>query len=501
MKALVATLNHILFVDIHRHSVDVVEMHRGDYYGISWWEDSQYPVMSHSVLRGENLYTLEDYATSEVGYLSYGKEERSPAFLSNPHQILCAKNGWIVTTNTGRNRVTVYNPTNGFYKDLRANDILWDRMGVNNLCGEHFNSVYIRDNRLYVLAHGFNKYSYVLEYSFPECEPIKKHDIKYRTGLHNIWVDASGNMLTCHSASGELLEIKTNEVIWRGSAFYSRGLAVSSDLIIIGDTEIAMREDRKHSQCGLWLIDRRSLKTIDYITLGPYGSCHEIRLLDVPDEAHHGIPFKNTEVFQFLDPSETKIRQEVNGLPFLRKRRQNKLDHQKSYSKNTFTSTADFIIGNLDLHEGWMTPRNEQIHQRCVIAVAKKQPKDNFRLSLDYAFFDSETLEEQHLSLILGYKGSGDNNMVAVFLHFTREKYCYLYLMKNNNGAWTDADVLITETMPNQGKLEITRLENQLQIICNDKQAERTLEAHELVGNVGIRCQGSHFKNFSVIEM
>lgn len=501
MKALVATLNHILHVDLKTHAVNVLEMHRGDYYGISWWEGSEHPVLGHSVLRGENLYTIEDYASSEVGYLSFGPNKFSPAFLSNPHQILCASNGWIVTTNTGRNRVTIYDPSSGFYKDLRVNNILWDRMGVDNLCGEHFNSVFIKNNRLFVLAHGFHKYAYVLEYSFPDCELIEKHLIKHRTGLHNIWVDDAGNMITCHSASGELLEVKSNEVLWHGSAFYSRGLAVSSDLIILGDTQIAMREDRKHSQCGMWLIDRKLMKAIDYIALGPYGSCHDIRLLDVPDEAHHNIPFKNPEKLIFLDQEQVDSIPGNKDSEFLASRRKNKLNYLLNYTHQSFIAQFNFIIGNLDINEGWLTPRNEQIHQRTVIAVMKRQPTHDYHLSLDYAFFDSPTLTEQHLSLITGYKGSGDKNMLAVFLHYTANKECYLYLIKNNDGVWEAPDLLFETALNRQGKLEIIRQGNELLITCNDTQSRRIVDINDLEGEVGIRCQGSHFKNVTITEI
>ena len=329
MKALVSTNNHVLYVDFGIGSVKILESERQNYYGISWWGSSDYPVLAHSRVEVNALHTFEDYACSEQGYLSFA-DKVSQDFLSCPHQIFCAHNGWVVATNTGKNRVSIYNPEKQFYKDLRENDIDWDRKGRNDLCGEHFNSVFVKDDRLYVLAHAFTRQSYVLEYSFPDCQLIQKHNITNRVGCHNIFVDATGNMLTCSSNSGELLDIKSNQVIWSGSASFLRGLAVTTEMIVVGDSEIASYKNRNTTQCGLWLIDRKSLKTLDYVPLGHYGACHDVRILDVADEAHNGIRFKNMSLFDsLLDEDMDKI-DRSSKLEQLLKYRKEKLKEQKA---------------------------------------------------------------------------------------------------------------------------------------------------------------------------
>lgn len=501
MHALVSTINHILLVDLATAKVSVVETHRRDYYGISWWENSEVPTFTHSVLRGENLVTLEDYAHSEVGYLSFG-EKTTSGFLSNPHQILCADNGWVVIANSGRNRITLFDPANGFSKDLRINNIAWDRLSKENLCGEHFNSVFIKNNRLYVLAHGFHKSAYVLEYSYPECELIATHPIKQRCGLHNIWLDNDNNMITCHSASGELIEIKTNEVLWKGAASYSRGFSVTNDLLIIGDSQIAMRQDREISQCGLWIVDRKTYKTIDYLPLGGFGSCHDVRLLDAPDEAHHGKIFKNKEWIEEIKNKKEKDSLDVKSDSFLQKHRETKIQFHQSLLQNSFVQNVTFIIGCVDVNkEKWMMPRDEYIHQSSVIAIYKKRPQNNYKVSLEYAFFDSDIFPEQNLSLIVGYRGSHDKNMIAIFLHYTKEKATHLYLMRNENGVWKEPDVIIPQ-VKRQGTLGVKRTGNILRISCNNfKTVKREIDLEFLEGDVGIRCQGSHFKNFEVAEV
>lgn len=464
--------------------MQIVESHRREYYGISWWEDSDAPVLGHSGLKNEHLTDLAAYANSEKGCLSFG-HKHSAKFLSNPHQILCAPNGWVITANTGRNCITIYDPKSTFCKELRVNDIRWDRLGKDDLSGEHFNSVYIKNDRLYALAHGFYKYSYVLEFSYPDCTFIAKHDIKQRSGLHNIWVDDAGNMISCHSEAGELIEIKSNQPLWRGgSTLYPKGLAATQDMIIVGDGDRAERHERTASQTGVWLIDRKSLGTIDFIALGPYGPVHEVRVLDIPDEAHHGKPFKNMAYFSQHN--------------FLQKHREKKLAKYYEIKNNPLHNQFTYITGHFEMDQsGWMYPKPAQIESPLVIALAKKQPKRDFQLSIDYHFADPH---DQHLSLIVGYRGSQDNNMSAIFLHHTINKTCHLYLMKNNDGIWGNPEVLYPN-VEHKGKLSVDRSGSKLKITCGSlKPVYKELSIDELEGDVGIRCQGSQFKNFVVAE-
>lgn len=318
MKALVSTINHLLYVDLTSKAIKVVESHRPRYYGISWWGNSDYPVLSHSGIAGEDMKTFAEFVHSEQGYLSFG-EKQSSTFLSCPHQILCAPNGWIIAANTGRNRVTVIDPVTEFYKELRVNDINWDRMGDVKLIGEHFNSVFIRNERLYVLAHGFDRQSYVLEYAFPACELISRHDIPSFSGLHNLWIDDRGRMVSCHSKAGELIDIKTGVTVWKGAGSYVRGLAVTTDSIIVGDSEQSGPQSGTISQCGLWLVDRKTMKTQDYLPLGMFGGCREVRILDVADEAHHGKRFNNLAWLENLPSSKAD---NVNAGLFMQRRRE-----------------------------------------------------------------------------------------------------------------------------------------------------------------------------------
>jgi hypothetical protein len=68
----------------------------------------------------------------------------------------------------------------------------------------------------------------------------------------------------------------------------TRGLAVSEDYLFVGRSMYSERKTRAWQTGGLWIIDRKSLRTMDYIPLPGSGDVQEIRLIDHLDEAHNG---------------------------------------------------------------------------------------------------------------------------------------------------------------------------------------------------------------------
>ncbi len=482
MKALVATVNYLLAVDLESGKVNIIEANRPEYYGISWWENSDFFVLSHSGLANDSLLSVESYINSEKGYLSFGKTQ-TQYFLSQPHQIICAPNNWVIATNTGRNCISLYDPNNGFHKDIRINDIHWDRLGKDNTCGEHFNSVFLKNDRLYVLAHRFKKNSHVLEFSYPDCTLLERYEIKQRSGLHNIWVDDDGNMIACHSDAGELIEVKTNETIWAsGSSYYSRGLAATKDIIIVGDSVITTRENRKTSPSELWIIDRKTLNTLDYLSLGPFGSVHEVRIIDVPDEAHHGKIFNGPDIIDQLSKVQTEHRKKILK------------QNQEWQTSRQDLRNFNCVINGWTMENGWIMPKN----QGFTLSLAKELPTNNFTASLDYTFIESSTLPNQHLSLIVGYRGIDDNNMHAILISYSGGINASIALWTNTDGIWESKELLFP-IVPKEGKLSIQRVGNQLTIICSQLPSLiRKFDSQQLDGSVGVRCLGGQFRNFDL---
>ena len=73
VKALVATPNFILLVDVANRTVTPLESGNGEYYGLSWFPGARDIVTSHSGLDHLQIVSLEDYAKSELGWIASGR--------------------------------------------------------------------------------------------------------------------------------------------------------------------------------------------------------------------------------------------------------------------------------------------------------------------------------------------------------------------------------------------------------------------------------------------
>lgn len=487
MKVLVTTIGYLLLVDLTTHEVKIVEDHRTEYYGISWWENCKFLVLSHSGLDNNTLINLETYATSEKGYLSYDNKETSP-FLSQPHQILCAPNNIIITTNTGRNCITLFDAKSGFHKNIRINDIYWDRLDLQNACGEHFNSIFLKNNRLYVLAHRFRKMSKIYIFSYPECHLLEECEIGGMTGLHNIWVDNAGNMISCNSEAGSLIEIKTKEILWCDSSFcYTRGLAVTSDHIILGESQGTARKSREYTLSQLWILDRKNYNTIDYLPLGQYGDVHEVRCINLPDEAHHNI------IYSGLDYLEQKINDRLEKLKQLQ---QNKLK-QNLYVNlhNNLLKKYNCIFGCLSVNDdGWIGTTKDTL----TLALFEAQQENNFSVSFEYSFL-SQAFDTQHISFVIGYKGPADSNMVAILIKRNVDPNANtVSLWINENGKW-ERKSTIHVNIPDCGTMSIMLNKKNLSVSCLN--LPTIIIPYELKfnnGAIGLRLYNAQFKNFSL---
>lgn len=494
MKALVATVKYLLLVDLVTYKVKVVESHRPEYYGISWWPNSESLVLSHSAIANDSLIDLATYVHSEKGYLSYNNTA-SPAFLSQPHQIICAPNDRIIATNTGRNCITLFDTNTRFYKDIRVNDVYWDRLSKEDACGEHFNSVFLKDNHLYVLAHRFKKSSHILKYSYPDGCLIEKFETMHRFGLHNIWVDEDGKLIACNSDAGELIHIQTNETLWSsGSITYTRGLAATKDTILVGGSDIVSREHRNQSLSQLWVIDRKTYTTTDYLPLGNFGSVHEVRILDEVDEAHHG------SLFAGLSSLEQKLAQESETHVIQRPQViiQEKIQNSQKICANIalLQPLNTIITGFNVLDNGWLSPKDHGF----ALSLFKNSLKNEVNATLDYRL--TPNVENQSIGLVFGYKGPDDSNMVVVLISYdATSNQADLALWINSNNEWRQIKTLLNN-ISKVGNLTVQKLDDVLKVKCNGSDfIAHEFNANELHGYVGIRGNAALFCNQRIDEV
>lgn len=133
------------------------------------------------------LYDLLDYVHSEVGVISIGARTSYP-FLAYPHQLICSADRTIFATNTGRNSIEKIRQDDFSRISYRYTDVMWDVLDRGQKPGAHYNSLFERNGKLYVLAHNHGKNTYVLVLNRETLELIEIVKSQHYSGMHNIWV-------------------------------------------------------------------------------------------------------------------------------------------------------------------------------------------------------------------------------------------------------------------------------------------------------------------------
>lgn len=473
--AIVSTTTYLLLVDLESRQVQPLEHARPEYYGISWFANTQDLVTSHSGLNNGDLVDISSYAQSEKGWLSSGEMSSRP-ILSAPHQIVCAPDGRVICTNTGRNTITVLDlkqPT--VFQEAGISDARWDRLALDNVTGDHLNSVFLRSDHLYVIAHGHSFGSKLVTFHYPSLELISIDPLGSRTGLHNIWVTADDQRISCDSENGRLIDLDCSIPLWEsGAAIYTRGLAASAEYVLIGESQRASRNARRHTSTGLWILDRSTWTSIDYLCLGPYGPVHEVRLLDVPDDAHHGHIF--------------------NGIDLLLKQDARRQLSEQRLKTASFASEANNIWSGYEPLFGSPTPlpdgaKRAAPDQFCLVI---KQNQVEPKLAFAY------TLEHQsgaHVSAVLGYRGNGgDRCMIALLLQPTGVSST-LTVWRNDGLVWVSLPDMNIHNLPGFGTMQLATTEHRATLSINNEEiitvSAETLGVERCDQGVGIRWAGA----------
>ena len=475
MHALVSTVRFILLVDLATGKVEAVEAHRPEYYGISWFPGSCEIVLSHSAVHNDDLVDIASIANSEVGYISEGKR-RSLSFLSAPHQIVCASDGRIIVTNTGRNRLQILDLDKpGHVQEAGISEGRWDRLHLMGPFGDHLNSVFERGGRLYAIAHGYQNGSKLTIFSYPDMTLISVDRIPNVTGVHNVFVEDDGSVIGCHSEVGGLIDLKSASLLWQsGSCGYTRGLAASEDCLLIGESEITTREKRASCFGGIWMIDRRTYETKDYVPLGPYGAVHEVRLIDVPDFAHHGVP---------LSGGRASITARVSDVAKAARLRSSGMAAANALFWVSFTP----VLGTAAIaEEGWKAAGED------IFLTIRRDPSTV--LAIKYELNATGT---SHVSLVADYRGNGADANMDAFLLQRSGTGAMLQLWRHEGIEWTVAGAARVGGLPLTGEMEIRTTGRTASIYLGGAQvlADIALQNHAGAGGrLGIRAVGASIR-------
>lgn len=418
MLLLVTTKRFLLAHDTGTAQTQVLESGRGEYYGISWSPDGTALALGHTNHDTDAMVDLTTYALSERGTVTVGDRAASTPFLSAPHQILWIDEDRIAATNTGRNSIAIIRVSDGSVIERRVGLEPWDRMTPGGREGAHVNSLFRRGDRLYAVAHNFDKGSYVVEWSWPALAEIAVHPVPNLTGIHNLLVTGEGDWIVCDSFGGGLADGRTGTPLWKsGGQGYLRGLAASDAVFAAGHSELAGRADRHATESGVWLIDRKTMLTLDYIYLGHFGPVHEVRIADEPDFAHHGNPLAR-EALQALSRRPDRISA----------RRLSIAARQQS---GTFGWT--YVVGTCETDDDGAIVSAENLAIARIDRTAAVALKATIRIDR----LRARAASGAHVSLVARYRGPADTNLVAALFQVLATNDILAGFWINQDGDWT----------------------------------------------------------------
>lgn len=451
--ALVATVRFLLVVNLNSKEVIPLESSDPEYYGISWFPGSDSLVLSHSMMSSADVKDISSYAQSEVGYLSYGNL-KSPAFLSQPHQILCGSDGRVICTNTGRNALSIFDfQKSNHFQEARISLARWDRLSLDDLTGDHLNSVFEKDGFLYVIAHRHNKGSALAVFSYPDLQIVSIDSIKHRTGLHNIWVTEEGRKICCHSEGAGVIDIESDRTLWEADLpIYTRGLAASSEFVLVGESQMAERNLRGSSKSGLWLLDRKTWTALDYFYLGPYGGVHDVRLVNVKDEAHHGHVFGDVNALLSRDLRKTEAEERIKANALSQNGRRVWQGFELIYGSPASTK-----------HGGKIAAQGNP----CLLIQPLSERASEWQMCFRYSL--NGPVADSHVSVV-SYRGSGaDRDMHALLILRTGESHANLSLWIHDGVAWTTQPLAAKGEVPITGEIKARMTSSGMEMRINKR--------------------------------
>jgi hypothetical protein len=404
--------------------------------------------------------------------------------LSDPHQILC-EGDYVLITNTGRNCLTVVRRADLFYRHVWFDEARWDCKGPDRPVGKHLNSVQVVGDRLYVLAHNFERGSLIAELTWPGLELVQWHPTRAYQA-HNLWAQPGGEILTCNTIDGSVIEAVSGRVLWRSRTptLLTRGLACSGNYIFVGMSTFAKRQDRTRTDGGVWVLDRDTWKEIDFLPLPASGNVREIRIVDHPDECHHGQVLKNlptpfparTAAFEARAATRGTIQEGVWAMQYGDVTFEG--NDVRAGEGPTLVTRISPVLADVavsvridDVPPGpWLTPW---------VGPATRWLKTRL------AGGDAAG-ERRHAGLVARYRGAGDSNMVCVQIEVVTPKPV-LTLRQNVNNQWQRLGVAYIDGFPADVRLEAVG--PRLTVLVNGRRVISATTSVLEAGLVGVRGQ------------
>lgn len=152
----------------------------------------------------------------------------------------------------------------------------------------HFNSLHFASDRLFVLAHNWDRGSFVMEFAYEDAPSFLQRPelLRVHRGLgaqsHNILTDGS-TLYVLDSAHGRLVTSDGRACDLSGASdqrSYLRGLAVNHRFLFVAHGYYSDdRAGRLCCPCFVSVLERETLRVVEQLEVGPHGNPCELLLL------------------------------------------------------------------------------------------------------------------------------------------------------------------------------------------------------------------------------
>jgi len=292
MKLIFTSFKGIYVVNTDKGVPHQIHTGLGMYYGLTWLGDKLYVAARH------NYSDLSNNQNEKI--LVFNKKLKFTGQLfpwKNTklgfHSILAdPKTNDLWMTCPGSNKVILMDITNGRRRDF------WPFPKVKNREYNHFNSLMIHGDHMLLNAHnGFIEPRGSMNSDILICSRSKDPKVLDRVvfkGVRNshccFYID--DELCTCASDVGQIITKDGRKLLPEALAGYTRGIVVTHDRVVLGESQRAQRENRLSADGWIHIYDRADMNKIKTIHLPKIGQVAEIRVLDIHDEHHSQVkPF------------------------------------------------------------------------------------------------------------------------------------------------------------------------------------------------------------------
>ena len=185
---------------------------------------------------------------------------------------------------------------------------------------------------------------------------------------------------------------------------------------------------------GLWLLDRKTWQPMDYFFLGPYGGVHDIRLLNVRDEAHHGHVFAGTTALLALDRGKLLAEERIE------------VSRRARIARETW-KPFELVFGTPEVDNGVLKASEDLC---LMINPSPEATEIGIRYELNKSSIDA------HVSVVL-YRGAGsDTHMNALLIQRRSETEASLSLWLHDGNRWAAENAQPILGLPLRGRIQLT---------------------------------------------